>query len=163
MSSFDAEVTAAFLAQHHWESAHDPFEPYQGVAALFNADLHRTHPDLAPRGHWQVRSPYQIRHLPLSTLMKEMDANNAPLESRPPQPCMDDMLERERDAERGKRLLVYMDGQDPEGPAPEHDEDKRLGNIKYIKEDAQKVRAERKNRNIGEVAIEMKEKLEHDD
>jgi hypothetical protein len=50
------------LAEHH-VMANNPDEPYQGVAALFNGDLHMVEPDWAPRNHWHVLSPYVIKHL----------------------------------------------------------------------------------------------------
>jgi hypothetical protein len=41
-------------------SANNPSEPYQGVNALFNADLHRVSPNWAPRKDWVMVSPYII-------------------------------------------------------------------------------------------------------
>lgn len=41
--------------------ANDPYEPYSGVTALFNADLHRGCPEYAPREDWEVISSFEIR------------------------------------------------------------------------------------------------------
>ncbi|QBI98092.1 hypothetical protein SEA_FIREMAN_8 [Microbacterium phage Fireman] len=42
-----------------------PAEPYPGVGALFNADLHTVDPTYAPREHWIVKGPRRIEHLPM--------------------------------------------------------------------------------------------------
>jgi hypothetical protein len=58
------------LAAEH-AGANDPFEPYQGVAALFNADLHRREPSFAPREHWTVESSGRvIRHVPIAEILQ---------------------------------------------------------------------------------------------
>ncbi len=56
------------LAASH-PSANDPYEPYQGVAALFNGDLYLGCPQWAPREVWEVVSPYEIGHLPVESLL----------------------------------------------------------------------------------------------
>lgn len=48
----------AFASLH--SGANDPNEPYCGVAALFNADLHVADPGWAPRNHWRVVSDSEI-------------------------------------------------------------------------------------------------------
>lgn len=51
------------LARRH-RNAYDPYEPYQGVAALFNADLHKKEPEWAPRKEWRILSMYEIEIIP---------------------------------------------------------------------------------------------------
>jgi hypothetical protein len=49
----------AKLATIH-SGANDPYEPYQGVAALFNGDLRKAGQSASPREEWFVLSPYEI-------------------------------------------------------------------------------------------------------
>lgn len=51
------------LAVYHQE-ANDSYEPYNGVKALFNGDLHAADPGWAPRESWRIVSPYEIRYEP---------------------------------------------------------------------------------------------------
>ncbi|MEK7603017.1 MAG: hypothetical protein AAB459_02110 [Patescibacteria group bacterium] len=44
--------------------ANNPDEPYCGVAALFNADLHTKDPNCAPREEWILLSDFEIQHSP---------------------------------------------------------------------------------------------------
>jgi hypothetical protein len=68
-----AHMDSEALAALH-PSANDPNEPYQGVAALFNGDLHAVDPAWAPRSDWQVLSPYFIE---LVRQAGEQDADQA--------------------------------------------------------------------------------------
>lgn len=38
-------------------------EPYRGVRALFNADMHTKIPDWAPRQDWIIRDAHTIEHI----------------------------------------------------------------------------------------------------
>lgn len=58
---------------HSIAEAHNPYEPYNGVQALFNGDLHLRAPNYAPRNHWEVVSAYEIRHLPVWQILAERD------------------------------------------------------------------------------------------
>lgn len=40
--------------------ANDPYEPFCGVSALFNADHHKGNPAWAPRDEWSIRSSVEI-------------------------------------------------------------------------------------------------------
>lgn len=42
-----------------------PPEPYQGVRALFDADIARISPEWAPRQDWQVSPTGQLSHHPV--------------------------------------------------------------------------------------------------
>ncbi len=59
---FIAEIEE--LAKRH-PKANKPYEPYCGVAALFNADLYPSNESSGPtsRDEWEVISPYKIRFL----------------------------------------------------------------------------------------------------
>lgn len=48
-------------------------EPYGGVAALFNADLHAAAPQWAPREHWRILNPATIRYQPPTTYRTSND------------------------------------------------------------------------------------------
>lgn len=50
--------------------ANDPYEPFKGVGALFNADLHTTEPAWAPREHWEVISPFRIAHKSVDEIIR---------------------------------------------------------------------------------------------
>jgi len=41
----------------------EPAEPYPGVRALFDGDLHLIDPTYAPREDWIVKSPRRIEHV----------------------------------------------------------------------------------------------------
>ncbi|QGJ89419.1 hypothetical protein PBI_SMARTIES_14 [Microbacterium phage Smarties] len=41
----------------------DEREPYPGVRALFNGDLHLIDPTYAPREDWIIMSPTRIEHV----------------------------------------------------------------------------------------------------
>lgn len=62
------------LAINHLE-ANDPYEPYNGVQALFNADLNASAPDWAPRADWQIRSRYEISYQPVDDDMDSASEN----------------------------------------------------------------------------------------
>jgi hypothetical protein len=64
------------LALHH-PQANVPDEPYTGVAALFNGDLHAGSPDWAPRDHWKVMSPFAIRHRSVKEILAEQRKDKA--------------------------------------------------------------------------------------
>jgi hypothetical protein len=57
------EFVAAIEKQWDHSFAHDFDEPYRGVAALFNADLHAQAPSWAPREEWLVVAP-DVLHRP---------------------------------------------------------------------------------------------------
>lgn len=65
MSTEDLEEKIHELAWHHIDIDNNPYEPYTGVAALFNADLHTTTPGWAPREDWIVKSALEIVHVPI--------------------------------------------------------------------------------------------------
>jgi hypothetical protein len=53
------KLEVATIIQDEWAKSpyHDLDEPYRGVGALFNADLHKVEPDWAPREDWLVVAP----------------------------------------------------------------------------------------------------------
>lgn len=74
MEIYDPEWEAELLA---WENrvAHDPYEPFQAVGALFNADLQSVEPNWAPRDHWEVLSKFKIAHRPVEEIISEQTAD----------------------------------------------------------------------------------------
>lgn len=69
--SYDVDAETYFHALEH-PDAHNPDEPYRGVGALFNADLHTTDEHYAPREHWDVMSASRIQHKPVEELIAHL-------------------------------------------------------------------------------------------
>lgn len=76
-----------------------------------------------------------------------------PVEGRPPQLGMDDLLQREADTKSGKHLLDYLNGLDETGPPPPYYEGTRAGNLKHIIEDANSVSSK--------TSTDVKENVDH--
>lgn len=68
----------AKLATIH-SGANDPYEPYQGVAALFNGDLRKAGRVASPREEWVILTPYEIAfepdHRRISQDLEELSAD----------------------------------------------------------------------------------------
>lgn len=69
--TYDVDLQATRLVATN-PTANKPHEPYCGVAALFNADLHVTEPAWAPREHWITRSAFKIEHRPVEEIIAEL-------------------------------------------------------------------------------------------
>jgi hypothetical protein len=64
MEAFNPYWESERLGLTHAGCDNDPMEPYFAVAALFNADLHRVVPELAPRQDWFVTDSHTLKYVP---------------------------------------------------------------------------------------------------
>lgn len=55
-------------------------EPYNGVQSLFSGDLHAVDPSWAPRNHWYIISPGDIRFVDESLIIEENVNGLTPVE-----------------------------------------------------------------------------------
>jgi hypothetical protein len=73
VAGYYIEYESEVLAFRNSE-ANDPYEPYQAVSALWNADLATIEPAWAPREHWIVDSAHQIPHRPVEEILAEAES-----------------------------------------------------------------------------------------
>ena len=64
MFSFSPEWESEVLAYYNQEAG-NPYEPFCGVQALFNADLNAVEPAWASREDWVILSRHSITYVPV--------------------------------------------------------------------------------------------------